>query len=405
MGKLGFWKTDWFVAVAIALVVLIASGSTFIQSLERTAYDMGVRATGHAPSEKVAVIAIDDQSIANIGRWPWPRDVHARMVELLSQAKAKVIGTTIFFSEPQMDPGLVYINKLIEAFQAVPPETQQGLGQIEVLLGEAEQNLNTDRKLASAIASAGTVVLPMLFDIGEPRGNPDRPLPDFVLKNNLTGVEDRIGAGSSGLYPLPTVGVLLPLEPFGAGAAAIGHLNAAPDVDGSIRTEPLVLRYYDQYFPSLSLMIAARSLNLAPEDIDGATRRGRANWATSTIRTDPSLQMYTYFYKDREGRPAFPVDSFYDVLQRARFRRRSTRDKIVLIGATAAGVGTSQVTPISRGHAAGADAGAFRLEHPAGGFFRRAELGHLGASGVFLLVALYLILLLAAPECRPGARW
>ena len=90
MGKLGFWKSDWFAAVMIALVVLLASGSNLLQSLERMAYDMGVRATGHAPSDKVAVIAIDDQSIANIGRWPWSRDVHARMIELLTQAKAKV---------------------------------------------------------------------------------------------------------------------------------------------------------------------------------------------------------------------------------------------------------------------------------------------------------------------------
>ena len=35
-----------------------------------------------------------------------------------------------------------------------------------------------------------------------------------------------------------------------------------PDVDGAVRTEPLVLRYYDKCFPSLSLMIAAKSLNL-----------------------------------------------------------------------------------------------------------------------------------------------
>jgi len=399
MGKLGFWKTDWFVAVAIALVVLIASGSTLIQSLERTAYDMGVRATGHAPSEKVAVIAIDDQSIANIGRWPWPRDVHARMIELLSQAKAKVIGTTIFFSEPQVDPGLVYINKLIEAYQALPPSTQQQLGQIEVLLGEAEQNLNTDRKLASAIAGAGTVVLPMLFDLGEPRGNPDRPLPEFVLKNNLTGVEDKVGAGSSGLYPLSTVGVLVPLESFGVGAASIGHLNAAPDVDGSIRTEPLVLRYYDNFFPSLALMIAARSLNLQPKDVKVQLGEG-VKIGSLAIRTDPMLQMSTYYYKGKDGRPAFQVDSFYDVLQ-GKIPAEKYKDKIVLIGATASGIGTTQVTPISA-----AMSPVLTLAHSVSSilnedFFVQPPWGIWIALAVFLLVAAYLALLL--PRLNAGA--
>ena len=35
-----------------------------------------------------------------------------------------------------------------------------------------------------------------------------------------------------------------------------------------------------------------------------------------SIRTDPELHMYTFFYKDRDGKPAFPVDSFYDVYHR-----------------------------------------------------------------------------------------
>jgi CHASE2 domain-containing sensor protein len=66
------------------------------------------------PSDKVAVIAIDKQSLDNIGRWPWSREIMADMVDKLAAAKAKVIATTVFYSEPQRDQGLVYINKLIE---------------------------------------------------------------------------------------------------------------------------------------------------------------------------------------------------------------------------------------------------------------------------------------------------
>ena len=71
--KSGFWKSDWFLGLALALLVFFASGSDLLQSLERKAYDMGVQASSRTPSDRVAVIAIDDQSIANIGRWPWPR--------------------------------------------------------------------------------------------------------------------------------------------------------------------------------------------------------------------------------------------------------------------------------------------------------------------------------------------
>ncbi|MGP1666984.1 MAG: CHASE2 domain-containing protein, partial [Rhodanobacter sp.] len=96
MKKTAFWKADWFLGLIVALVVLVASGSDFVQSLERQAYDFGVRASSHAPSQRVAVIAIDDQSIANIGRWPWSRDVHAQMIGLLKQSGAKVVGYASF---------------------------------------------------------------------------------------------------------------------------------------------------------------------------------------------------------------------------------------------------------------------------------------------------------------------
>lgn len=98
--KSGFWKKDWFLGLVVSLVLLFAGASQFIQGFERTAYDWGVRASTRGPSDKVVVIAIDDQSIRNIGRWPWSREVHAKMADMLAGAKAKVIGNLVFFSEP-----------------------------------------------------------------------------------------------------------------------------------------------------------------------------------------------------------------------------------------------------------------------------------------------------------------
>ena len=99
-----FWKSDWFIGLAVGVPLILLSGSELLLGLERKAYDMGVRLSSAQPSDQVAVIAIDDQSIANIGRWPWPRDVHARLTDILAQSKARVIGNTVFFTEPQFDP-------------------------------------------------------------------------------------------------------------------------------------------------------------------------------------------------------------------------------------------------------------------------------------------------------------
>lgn len=111
-----FWKTDWFIGVVVSLVMLFAGGGELLQSLERKAYDLGVGAISREPSDKIAIIAIDKQSIDNLGRWPWSRDVHAKMIDGLAAAKAKVIASTVFFAEAQVDPGLTYINKLIDLY-------------------------------------------------------------------------------------------------------------------------------------------------------------------------------------------------------------------------------------------------------------------------------------------------
>ena len=70
-----FWRADWFAGVAIVVAVIVLNVATdFIGTLERRFYDFASTTTSRQPSDRIAVIAIDDQSIANIGRWPWPRD-------------------------------------------------------------------------------------------------------------------------------------------------------------------------------------------------------------------------------------------------------------------------------------------------------------------------------------------
>src|SRR3989338_282380 len=440
MNKWSFWKKDWFVGLLVALVFMFGANSGLVQSLERKAYDLGVLASSRTPSDKIAVIAIDEQSIANLGRWPWPREIHARMVDILAAGHAKVIGHTAFFFEPQVDAGLDYIHKIADllgkssllegagseiinpenasteslAGMAVPANSVPAsavspasmvasagpaeLSQIDVLLLEAAKNLDNAKKLSESMAKANDVLLAMFFELGEPQGKPNQALPDYVLRNNLDNVKD---AGGSGAQPLPSRSVLAPIPALGGKALAIGHLNSFPDVDGAVRTEPLVVGYYDQYYPSLSLMLAAKSLNLEPGDIHVSLGEG-VQLGNQKIATDPDLQMHTYFYKDRDGRPAFPVDSFYDVFT-GKIPAEKYRDKIVLIGASAAGVGTLQVTPISAGMAP-----ALILAHSVssilkGDYFVAPDWGAMAQTGVFLLVALYLILLLPRLSAAIGA--
>ncbi len=403
MTKAGFWKRDWFLGLAVSLALLFAGGSQLIEGLERSAYDWGVRASSRSPSDKIAVIAIDKQSIDNIGRWPWSREIHARMVERLANANAKVIGYTVFFSEPQLDPGLAYVNKLLETFRRLVPDPNAAprgaspdLMQIGATLQEAESALNTDRKLAESFTKAGSVVLPMLFAFGEPRGKPDKPLPEFVRKNALT-IQD-----ASGDLPLFTSGVEVPIvDSLGAAAAAVGHLNAVPDVDGAIRTEALAITHYDEFYPSLAAMLVAKSLNLTAKDIK--IRPGEAlQIGNFRVGADSTMQMLTYFYKDRDGRPAIQEDSFYDVAS-GKIPADKYRDKIVLIGPTAAGVGSIFVTPVNPAMPAVALQAHTVSSILQGHFFVAPAWGRIVQGLVYLVIAAYLIALLPRLSAGVGA--
>ncbi|MGH8445353.1 MAG: CHASE2 domain-containing serine/threonine-protein kinase, partial [Solimonas sp.] len=136
----------------------------------------------------------------------------------------------------------------------------------------------------------------------------------------------------------------LPLAGLGQKAVAIGHLNVTPDVDGAVRYEPLVLQYYDEFYPSLSLMLAATALNLKPEDIVVQLGEG-VQLGNLVIGTTPALRMYTQFYKDHAGAPAFPVDSAYDLIS-GKLPLARYKDKVVLVGTTAPGTGDTFATPV-----------------------------------------------------------
>ena len=430
-----FWSSDWFAGLIITIVVVIFSGSATLQSLERTAYDWGVRSTVKQPSDKIAVIAIDNESIDNIGRWPWPRDLHADLVRKLYHGGAKTIALTVFFLEPQIDPGTQHIRDLVDFYSnasfnqvtsdvdtlgailgretgneavievlefyqksSINTRLKQDIETLKSRLIEAEQSLNTDSKLAESFALAKNVILAMPFILGVPRGNPDQEMPNYVMKNAINQIHDRVSAQSRGLFPISSVNAIPPIDEIGSVVAAIGHLNSVLDIDGGIRTEPLVIKHYDRFYPSVSLQIAARSLNLDNNDI-------RVNLAESieldnlVIKTDSLLQMNTFFYTDKDGFPAFQADSFYDVFS-GKIPAEKYRDKIVLIGPTAIGLGSPQVTPIDA-----AMPPVLTLAHSVSSilnedFFIVPEWSIWARIGVFVFIGLYLMF--AIPHLKAG---
>ena len=327
------WWRDSFIAAALALAVLLLHYfSPITDGLERRFYDTSSTHIARSPAPNIAIIAIDDTSIANIGRWPWPRDTHAKLINKLAQAKTKAIGYTVFLSEPQTDKGLAYIQQI----QAALPEataSQAEFAPVQQLIAEAKNQLDTDSQLAASIAQAGNVVLPAAFDLQAPKGNPESELPAFAQRSSVAD-NDTIA--------LPVSNAIEPLAIFGQPAAAVAHLVQLQDSDGAVREEPLFVNYYGRAIPSMSLALAAQALNLKIADLKLSPEQVQLGRLKMPIEADAVI--LPQFYRAQDGQMAFPVDSFYDVLN-DKIPASKYAGKVVIVGATAKGVGTLFNTP------------------------------------------------------------
>ncbi len=313
----------------------------------------------------------------------------AEILTQLSGAGAKVIGLQIFLSEPQIDPGLAYFRELRELVGKTefPPEAVPQVFKIKEYINRVEQELDADRKLAEAIPNAGNVLMPMFFNVQVPLGNPDADPPEFIQRNRLTKIVIRPDVDGT---PRETDKIdIAPLAVFGNQTAGIGHLNLFPDVDGGIRRESLVLKHYEDYYPSLTLLLAARSLNLEAKDITvylgESVKLGRL-----LINTDADMGMLTGFYSAEGDEEAFSIYSFHHVRD-GTLDASAFKDKIVLIGPTAKGVGSTRVTPVSSNMS---DAeltaniiASIRNQH----FYIEPEWTEWAIAGIFVAVALYLM--------------
>ncbi|HZP13403.1 MAG TPA: serine/threonine-protein kinase [Nevskiaceae bacterium] len=429
------WSRDWLAALAFSLVfglvVTLFSGS--MQSMERAVYDLGVRGNDKPPSDRIAVIKIDDESIANIGTWPWPRTLHAQLIDKLHEAGAKAIGYEVFFSEAAPDAGGTALARISEQLEksplvrqvpgeidaleqqlhdnaARPPVTgiyktwhdsvlgsryRQELDVLRAQLKEASGDTSADKAIVGAIKKAGNVYLPMSFALQPAEPGSEQPVPDFLKASAMTHVVDRVHAGAT---PIEASAPQLPIAAVGAVAAGIGHLAQLLDgVDGYVRADALVLKYGDALYPSLALRLASAELEMPIDDVSVRLGEGVALGGVD-VKTDAQEIFLSNFYQDQAGKPAFQTDSFYDVIA-GKIRPDKYKNKIVIVGPTARGVAQAFPTPVSALMPPPVLLANLTSSLLQGDYYSRPAWGTYARLGLCVLVALYLAF--ALPSLSP----
>jgi adenylate cyclase len=299
------------ILITLGVILLFLTEVPLLDQLELKTYDMRLRALPKTPPQHVTIAAIDEKSLARLGRWPWSRATFAELVQRLDELGAKVIAFDVFFSERESARADAQFARAVAASGKVV------LGTVFLLNREEARHLGAAR-LEAAMRSIAPQAIANVRAAGDAR-------PEFPMEEPY--------------------GVLANIAELQASAAHTGHINVLPDIDGVIRRTPLVLRHDGRYFPAFDVQVARAFLGGPPLSIELADY-GIAGVSIGE-RQIPLDEEGRLLVRYRGPERTFAAVSIADILA-GKADAALLRDRVVLIGNTAQGIGDIRVTPYGR---------------------------------------------------------
>ena len=343
-------RTDFVIAFTITLLAMLATVSGFNRSIELIGYDLGVRfSSTKSSNQDVVIVKIDEASLQAKGGWPWPRDILAQATRIMAAARPAVIGFALPLDREQNGYGLEYIQQLKTLVQ---DESADKYTEIKGLLGKAETRMNTDQDFANSLNRGGRIVMAIPFldsDKNKPAPNGLASYAEKYTLKNVQGIEPLQSGWKKWLLPEPLLSidkVYPPIETLVRQAGGAGTLYLGVDNE-HVRTEPLVIKYGNDYLPSFVLMMAARSKALSADDIQVDLKQHRVSLDKKNLQVDNHLRVYPRFYHSKNNKEvdkAFIEYSMLDLLN-GKVSNSALRNKTILVGITAPQHASPQRTP------------------------------------------------------------
>ncbi|KAG0781254.1 hypothetical protein G6F22_009666 [Rhizopus arrhizus] len=94
------WSKRIALALLAGVLTVLASQGQWLWRQDESAYDALVGGWDYRPDPSVLIVAIDEGSLQRIGQWPWPRSIHARLLDRLTDAGAERVALDLVLSEP-----------------------------------------------------------------------------------------------------------------------------------------------------------------------------------------------------------------------------------------------------------------------------------------------------------------
>ena len=317
--------------VAALLLLLHAVQPGAIAEVRNLLFDVFQRAASRPYQDAhVKIVDIDDESLARLGQWPWPRTDIARLASTLRKAGAAVVAFDMVFSEPDRTSPA----RIAEVLRKDP----NAKGNYDNIASLPDHDVLLGQTFASVPAVAGFVLT----------RERQRERPTQKASFAYSGTLEKE------VVP-PYEGAIVPLPSIAAAAAGSGFFSIDPSADGIIRKVPLIERIGDAVYPSLSLealRVAQGARTIIVKTTTGSGELGGGegivaievgNFAVPTTRKG-ELWMYYRRARPSDTIPAWQIltGAIADTKLSALFSGR-----IVFVGASALGLNDIKATSIS----------------------------------------------------------
>ncbi|TFW09635.1 adenylate/guanylate cyclase domain-containing protein [Oxalobacteraceae bacterium OM1] len=324
--------------------------STLIDRLDIFVYDARMRVQRGGLDPRIVLVDIDEKSIAEVGRWPWSRDLVAKLIEKFdTHYHARAIAFDVIFSEPDTSSGY-------RTLEALARNEFKDDERFRERLTALKPRFDYDQRMANALDER-PVVLGYFFSSGADTITKGLlPPPGFTVQH-LKGrdIEAAEYTSYTGTF-----------EPLQRAAKAGGFMNPTPDSDGAVRRYALLARYGDAYYESLALATArvalggslVRPVMFSADELGLSVKLAREYGALKAIRmnTKPEVtvipverELTTLVnYRGPGGREGgqFRYVSALDVLKE-KVPVDVIGGNIVLVGTTAAGLRDLRAAPVN----------------------------------------------------------
>ena len=353
--------------VVLALALGLASGLLvagaerlgWLDTVERKSLDWRFRALTEPglASPDIVIVALDDTSfgsqdmIDNFGRWPWRRKLYAGLVHYLNEWGARVIGLDLVFQGADPHPG-------------------------------------DDEMLAEALAERRSAVLAFALNMGTFREAD--PEAREKLRQRVEPFQVQVEQKSR--IDLRTYsGVDLSQDEFLKAASGMGCITVQSDPDGPVRSVTPLFRFRDKYYPSFPLAITALAARkkLEPSVVPGPVLEFGGRRAPLDERGRLLVRWYggAYTYKHISVWKVFNAALAYERGEAPDIPPETFKNKIVLIGATAASASDLRPTPFSENYP-GVEIHATVIDNLLRGDFMKTAKPHWGTAAILALALL-----------------